>query len=220
MTCVHKDDHKSKLTCTLEADESKRLRMERIEPRIHQDRVAEKGDNSLHHYTLIHKFIPILQAMIRGYQIWCVDTRYHRWNTVTLKFPVNVAYWATMLRDSLSKVSDEIQVTWKIPALRRHRCLVASSERQGTWSDGTLVLLVLAYLCLGFSPFLWWCPRHLWQNLCRMFVSMLCLYSSNEQCLSLLAFSVAVLTTCMQCMAKVKKFNLIDSCACVLHFVD
>ena len=63
VTCVQKDDHKSKMTCILQADESKRLRMERIEPRIHDEHIADKGDNSLHHYNLVHKFIPMLQAM-------------------------------------------------------------------------------------------------------------------------------------------------------------
>ena len=63
VTCVQKDDHKSRLTCTLEADGTKRLRMERIEPRIHEDHIAGKGDNSLLHYNLVHKIVPIPQAM-------------------------------------------------------------------------------------------------------------------------------------------------------------
>ena len=46
VACVQKDDHKSNLTCILEADESKRLRVEGSEPRIHEDHVAGKGDNS------------------------------------------------------------------------------------------------------------------------------------------------------------------------------
>ena len=63
MTCIQKDDHKSRLTCILEANETERLRMEGIEPRIHEDHIAGKGDNSLHHYNLVHKFIPMPQAM-------------------------------------------------------------------------------------------------------------------------------------------------------------
>ena len=42
---------KSKLACTLEASESTRLR------------IAGKGDNSLQHENLVHKFIPMPQAM-------------------------------------------------------------------------------------------------------------------------------------------------------------
>ena len=37
--------------------------MDGIEPRIHEDHFARKGDNSLHHYNLVHKFIPMPQAM-------------------------------------------------------------------------------------------------------------------------------------------------------------
>ena len=32
-------------------------------PILHEDHIAGKGDNSLHHYNLVHKFIPLLQAM-------------------------------------------------------------------------------------------------------------------------------------------------------------
>ena len=37
--------------------------MEGIEPRIHEDHSAGKGDNSLHHYNLEHEFVPLPQAM-------------------------------------------------------------------------------------------------------------------------------------------------------------
>ena len=32
-------------------------------PHYHQDHIAVKGENSLHHYNLVHKFIPLAQAM-------------------------------------------------------------------------------------------------------------------------------------------------------------
>ena len=54
---------KSKLACILEADESTRLRMGESLPNHHEDHIAGKGDNSLQHYNLVHKFIPIHQAM-------------------------------------------------------------------------------------------------------------------------------------------------------------
>ena len=66
MICGRKDDHKSKFACVFffwEADESKRLRTEAIVPEIHEDHIAGKGSNSLHHYNLVHKFIPAPQAM-------------------------------------------------------------------------------------------------------------------------------------------------------------
>ena len=54
---------KSKLACILEASESTRLRMGESLPNHHEDHFARKGDNSLQHYNLVHKFIPMPQAM-------------------------------------------------------------------------------------------------------------------------------------------------------------
>ena len=57
------DDFKSKFACILEASESTRLRMEESLPNNHEDHMAGKGDNSLQHHNLVHKFIPMPQAM-------------------------------------------------------------------------------------------------------------------------------------------------------------
>ena len=57
------NEFKSKLACILEVSESTRLRMEESLPNYHEDHVAGKGDNSLQHYNLLHKFIPVPQAM-------------------------------------------------------------------------------------------------------------------------------------------------------------
>ena len=54
---------KSKLACILEASESTRLRVEESLPNHHEDHIAGKGHNSLQHYNLVHKFIPMPQAM-------------------------------------------------------------------------------------------------------------------------------------------------------------
>ena len=54
---------RSKLACILEAGESTRLRMEESLPNHHEDHVAGKGDNSLQHYNLVHKLIPMPQAV-------------------------------------------------------------------------------------------------------------------------------------------------------------
>ena len=54
---------KSKLACVLEASESTRLRMGESLPNHHEDHFAGTGDNSLQHYNLVHKFIPMAQAM-------------------------------------------------------------------------------------------------------------------------------------------------------------
>ena len=54
---------KTKLACILEANESTRLRMGNSIPHHHEDHIAGKGENSLQHYNLVHKFIPMPQAM-------------------------------------------------------------------------------------------------------------------------------------------------------------
>ena len=54
---------KSKLACILEAGESTRLCMGESLPNHHEDHIAGKGDNSLQHCNLVHKFIPMPQAM-------------------------------------------------------------------------------------------------------------------------------------------------------------
>ena len=51
---------KTKLACILEAGESTRLRIGISIPHNHKDHVAGKGENSLQHYNLLHKFIPML----------------------------------------------------------------------------------------------------------------------------------------------------------------
>ena len=57
------NDFNSKFACILEASESTRLRMEESLPNYHEDHVAGKANNSLQHYNLVHKFIPLPQAM-------------------------------------------------------------------------------------------------------------------------------------------------------------
>ena len=37
--------------------------MEESLPKYHKDHIAGRGDNSLKHYNLVHKFIPMPQAM-------------------------------------------------------------------------------------------------------------------------------------------------------------
>ena len=54
---------KTKLACILEASESTRLRMGESLPNHHEDHIARRGNNSLQHYNLVHKFIPIPRAL-------------------------------------------------------------------------------------------------------------------------------------------------------------
>ena len=53
----------TKLAFILEADESTRMRMGNSIPHNHEDHIAGKGNNSLQHYTLVLKFIPMPQAL-------------------------------------------------------------------------------------------------------------------------------------------------------------
>ena len=52
---------KTRLACILEADESTRLRVGESLPNHHEDHIAGKGDNSLQHYNLVHKFFLCLK---------------------------------------------------------------------------------------------------------------------------------------------------------------
>ena len=54
---------KTKLACVLEASESPRLRMGQSLRNYHEDHIAGRGNNSLQHFYLVHKFIPMPQAM-------------------------------------------------------------------------------------------------------------------------------------------------------------
>ena len=68
-TCKHgvtsgkSKEIKSKFACILQASESTRLRVGESLPTHHEGILQGKGDNSLQHCNLVHKFIPIPQAM-------------------------------------------------------------------------------------------------------------------------------------------------------------
>ena len=57
------NDFKSKFACILEASESTRMRMEESLPKYHEEHIAGKVENSEQHNNLVHKFIPMPQAM-------------------------------------------------------------------------------------------------------------------------------------------------------------
>ena len=70
---------KSKLACILEASESTRLRMGESLPNQYEDHIAGKGANSLQHYNLVHKFIPMHQAMKNPASKAAVDKEWQNW---------------------------------------------------------------------------------------------------------------------------------------------
>ena len=57
------NSQKTKHACIVEAHESTRKRLESTLPRSHEDHMAERGFNSMSHYNLVHKFIPMSQGM-------------------------------------------------------------------------------------------------------------------------------------------------------------
>ena len=60
---VHPIKLKQDFACILEASDSTRLRMGESLPNHHEDHIVGKGNNSLKHFNLVHKFIPVPQAM-------------------------------------------------------------------------------------------------------------------------------------------------------------
>ena len=54
---------KTKYACVVDADDSTRPRLEGAGHKPHQDHITAKGVNSVTHYSLVHKFIPMPQAL-------------------------------------------------------------------------------------------------------------------------------------------------------------
>ena len=52
---------KTKNACIVDANGSTRPRLERAGHKPHQDHITAKGKNSMTHYSLVHKFIPMPQ---------------------------------------------------------------------------------------------------------------------------------------------------------------
>ena len=55
-------NRKTKYVCVFDADESTRPRLEGAGHKPHQDHITAKATNSMIHYSLVHKFIPMPQA--------------------------------------------------------------------------------------------------------------------------------------------------------------
>ena len=81
----------TQLVCTLEADESTRLRTGESLPNHHEDHVAGKGNNSLQHDNLVHKFIPIPQtikiptAKAAVDKEWETSEKFSAWNLTKVR---------------------------------------------------------------------------------------------------------------------------------------
>ena len=62
-TCGSIGKHQTKSACIVDADESMRIRLEGVLQTDHELHFAAKRINSLSHYNLVHKFIPMPQAL-------------------------------------------------------------------------------------------------------------------------------------------------------------
>ena len=94
---------KTRLACILEADESTRLRMGESLPNHHEDHIVGKGENSLQHYNLVHKFKPMRQAMKIPAAKAAVDKEWEKWEKIS-------AWNLTKVR-SKKKVIDEARTS-------------------------------------------------------------------------------------------------------------
>ena len=60
------------------------MRMGDSIPHHHEDHIAGKGENSLQHYNLVHKFIPMPQAMKIPAAKAAVDKEWEKLETISL----------------------------------------------------------------------------------------------------------------------------------------
>ena len=71
--------HKTEYACIVDADESMRIRMEGSHHKNHEDHIAGKPVNSMTHYSLVHKLIPMPEALkLRGAKA-AVEKEWENW---------------------------------------------------------------------------------------------------------------------------------------------
>ena len=94
---------KTRFSCITEAHESTRQRIESVTKRIHEERIAGKGQNSVLHYNLVHKFIPMPQAMKIPDAKAAVDKEWEK---------LEMAWQLTKVRNK-KEVIDEARNEWR-----------------------------------------------------------------------------------------------------------
>ena len=62
-TCRAIGRRKTEYACIVDADETMRVRLQGAVHKHHQDHITAKGMNSLNHYSPVHKFISMPQAL-------------------------------------------------------------------------------------------------------------------------------------------------------------
>ena len=80
-TCGTFGQHKTKYACIVEADESLRIRMEGSQSKNHVEHISGTGVNSLSHFHLVHKFIPMPEAVKIPDAKAAVEKEWQNWRT-------------------------------------------------------------------------------------------------------------------------------------------
>ena len=65
VTCRSIGKSKTTYVYVVDADDTMRIRWECVANRYHEDDISAKGINSLNHYNLVHKFIPMSQTFLK-----------------------------------------------------------------------------------------------------------------------------------------------------------
>ena len=126
---------KSKLAYILEVSASTRLRMGESLPNHHEDHIAGKWNNSLQHYNLVHKFIPMHQVMKIPAEKATVDKEWEKlekisaWNLTKVRSKKDVIDEARTKDIKVHFVSlldichlKECRIGDKAPKLQRSSC--------------------------------------------------------------------------------------------------
>ena len=77
----NENEFKTMYDCIVESHESSRRRAESLQSKNHEDHIAGKGSTSVTHYNLVHKFIPMPQAMKIPDAIAAVDKEWKKLET-------------------------------------------------------------------------------------------------------------------------------------------
>ena len=92
------NEFKSKLACILEANASTRMHMAETLLNCHEDQIAGRGYNSLQHCNLVHKLIPVLQAMKMPAQVdkeWEKFGKIPAWDLTKVRNKSDIVYEAS-----------------------------------------------------------------------------------------------------------------------------
>ena len=96
-SCESNKIPKPKHACIVDAHESTRQRLEPSLPKDHEDHIAGKGYNSMTRFFLVHKFIPVPQAMeIPGAKA-AVDKEWKKLQTIPARQWDKVKRWTRRL---------------------------------------------------------------------------------------------------------------------------